>query len=155
MNTSKIEKAILAAMQKDVTAVKRETLADGDAFITADGMVGFVLNESETNLNLKKIPGVEMKSLIEAWERQMCEGNLLTKTENLIEADNDLGIYRELVNERGKKFYVKEKAVELFDGEFTGYYASDVSNIVTVAQITPRGERMVGVIVKLLTDNEI
>lgn len=55
MNTSKIEKAILAAMQKDVTAVKKEILADGDAFITADGMTGFVLNEAETNLNLAKI----------------------------------------------------------------------------------------------------
>ena len=118
MNTSKIEKAILAAMQKDVTTVKRETLADGDAFITADGVTGFVLNEAETNLNLKKIPSAEMKSLIDAWESQMCEGNLLKKTENLIEADNNLGIYRELANERGV-FYVKEKAVELFDGEFT------------------------------------
>nr|DAF03505.1 MAG TPA: hypothetical protein [Caudoviricetes sp.] len=154
MNTSKIEKAILAAMQKDVTAVKREALADGDAFITADGVTGFVLNEAETNLNLKKIPSAEMKSLIEAWESQMCEGNLLKKTENLIEADNNLGIYRELANDRGV-FYVKEKAIELFDGEFTSYYASDVSNIVTVAQITPRGEKMVGVIAKLRTDNEI
>lgn len=95
-----------------------------------------------------------MKSLIDAWESQMCERNLLKKTENLIEADNDLGIYRELANERGV-FYVKEKAVELFDGEFTSYYASDVSNIVTVAQITPRGEKMVGVIAKLRADDEI
>lgn len=153
MNTSKIEKAILTAMQKDVTAVKREALADGDAFITADGVVGFVLNEAETNLNLKRIPDAGMKSLIDAWESQMCEGNLLKKTENLIEAENDL-IYRELANERGI-FYVKEKAVELFDGEFTSYYASDGSNFVTVAQITSIGERMVGVIYKLRTDNEI